>query len=97
MIELTSEQREAVAQQSEIPLRAVDPDTHTTYVLVPEESYVQLKALLDETEANQLLRNMYPHIMEIFGREGWDDPEMDVYNDLDPQVNRCMKAALALP
>jgi len=35
--------------------------------------------------------------MEIFGREGWDDPEMDVYNDLDPQVNRCMKAALALP
>jgi hypothetical protein len=36
MIELTLEQRQAVAQQGEMPPRAVDPDTHTTYVLIPE-------------------------------------------------------------
>src|SRR5262249_17367926 len=33
MIELTLEQRQAVAQQGEMPPRAVDPDTQTTYVL----------------------------------------------------------------
>ena len=59
MIELTLEQRQAVAQQGEMPPRAVDPDTQTTYVLIPEEIEARVKALLDE-EANQLLRDMYP-------------------------------------
>lgn len=85
MIELTLEQRQAVAQQGEIPPRAVDPDTHTTYVLIREEVYAQLQALLDEAENNQFLRDMYPHFMAVFGREGWDDPAMDIYNDLDPR------------
>jgi hypothetical protein len=55
------------------------------HVLIPEEIYARVKALLDEEEANQLLRDMYPHVMEVFGREGWDDPAMDIYNDLDPR------------
>jgi hypothetical protein len=29
--------------------------------------------------------DLYPQVMEVFGREGWDDPSMDVYNDLDPR------------
>lgn len=85
MIELTLEQRQAVAQQRETPPRAVDPDTHTTYVLIREEVYARLRALLDEEEGNQFLRDMHPHIMEVFGREGWDDPATDIYNDLDPR------------
>lgn len=84
MIELTIEQRQAVAQQGEIPLRAVDPDTHTTYVLIREEVYARVRALLSEDE-NQFPQNIYPHVMEIFGREGWNDPAMDIYNDLDPR------------
>ena len=84
MIELTLEQRQAVAQQGEMPPRAVDPDTHTTYVLIPEEIYTRVKTLLDEVGDNQFLRDMYPHVIEIFGREGWDDPAMDIYNALDP-------------
>jgi hypothetical protein len=83
MIELTLEQRQAVAQQGEAPPRAVDPDTHTTYVLIREEVYARLQALLGEVEDNQCLRDMYPHVMEVFEREGWDDPTMDIYNDLD--------------
>ena len=85
MIELTLEQRQAVAQQGETPPRAVDPDTHTTYVLIREEVYAQVKALLDEEEGNPFLRDMYPYVMEVFGRDGWDDPAMDIYNDLDPR------------
>ena len=85
MIELTLEQRQAVAQQGEKPHRAVDPDMHTTYVLIPEEIYARMKALLDEEEGNQFLRDMYPYVMEVYGREGWDNPAMDIYNDLDPR------------
>jgi len=85
MIELTLEQRQAVAQQGETPPRAVDPDTHTTYVLIREEAYARLQVPLDETGGNQCLHDMYPHVMEVFGREGWDDPTMDIYNGLDPR------------
>ncbi|NOT55106.1 MAG: hypothetical protein HOP18_10910 [Deltaproteobacteria bacterium] len=85
MIELTLEQRQAVAQQGEIPPRAVDPDTQTTYVLIPEKIYARVKMLLDEEESEQFLRTLTPHTMEVFGREGWDDPAMDIYNDLDPR------------
>ncbi|MGH9834665.1 MAG: hypothetical protein ACREBD_10050 [Blastocatellia bacterium] len=84
MIELTVEQRQAVAQQGEIPPRAVDPDTQTTYVLIREDVYARVKTLLGEGE-DQFLQDIYPHVMEVFGREGWNDPAMDVYNDLDPR------------
>lgn len=85
MIELTIEQRQAVARQDERPPRAVDPDTHTTYVLIQEKEYARVKAALDEEEGNRFLHAMYPQVMEVFGREGWDDPAMDIYNDLDPR------------
>lgn len=85
MIELTLAQRQAVAQQQETPPGAVDPDTDTTYVLIREEIYARLKALLGEEDSNQFLCDLYPHVMGVFGREGWDDPSMDIYNDLDPR------------
>jgi hypothetical protein len=85
MIELTLEQRQAVAQRGETPPRAIDPDTQTTYVLIREEVYAQVKALLEAEEGQQFLRDMYPYVMEVFGRDGWDDPAMDIYNDLDPR------------
>lgn len=44
----------------------------------------QAVALLDE-QGSQFTRDTYPHVMEVFGREGWDDPAMDLYNDLDPR------------
>lgn len=84
MIELTLEQRQALASQSGTPPRAIDPDTHTTYVLIPEAEFARLAALLQE-EPSEFMRGMYPHVMEVFGRAGWDDPAMDIYNDLDPR------------
>ena len=88
MIELTLEQRQAVSEQGEVPPRALDPDTHTTYVLLREEEYHRLKALLTGQEDDRFLRDLHPHVMEVFGREGWDDPAMDVYDDLDPRRTR---------
>ena len=85
MIELTREQREAVNRQGEIPVRALDPDPHTTYVLISEKVYARIKALLGDEQGDQFRRDMYPHVMEVFGQAGWDDPAMDIYNDLDPR------------
>lgn len=85
MIELTLQQRQTVAQSKETPPRAVDPDTDTTYVLIQEEVYIRLKKVLLDEEESSLLRDTYPYAMEVFGREGWDNPAMDIYNDLDPR------------
>ena len=85
MIELTFEQRQDVIKQGEIPPSAIDPDTAITYVLLREEVYTKIKALLIEEQNNQFLQDMYLPVMETFGKEGWDDPAMDIYNDLDPR------------
>jgi hypothetical protein len=87
MIELTLAQRQAVAREEETPPRVVDPITHARYVLVREEIYDRVRRLFDTDEDSQFVRELTPHVLELFGREGWDDPAMDVYNDLDPRKN----------
>lgn len=85
MIKLTPAQRQAVAQKLEVPPRAIDPDTQTTYVLIPEEMYDRVKALFEDGDADKFVRDVRPLTMKVFGREGWDDPSMDIYDDLDPR------------
>jgi len=85
MIELTLEQRQAVAQEKSSLPRVFDPESKTTYVLVREEMYERLKSLLAADEEADFPDDLYPMAMEVFGRDGWDDPAMDVYNELDPR------------
>lgn len=85
MIELTFEQRQAVLNPQESPPRAIDPDTQTTYVLISESRYQQMQDLIDGD--NEFVDGLYRHTMEVFGREGWDDPSMDIYDELDPRTN----------
>jgi hypothetical protein len=82
--ELTAEQRKALnASDGNGPLRLLDTTTNTTYVLVPAAVYDRFLAQLDPgpvTEQERL------HQLQEFGRRaGWDDPEMDIYDDLDPR------------
>jgi hypothetical protein len=63
--------------------RHIDPRTRETYALVPLSVYERFKAFFEEDpvtpeEQRYLLR-------EAGKRAGWDDPEMDIYNDLDPR------------
>jgi len=76
MIELTQEQRRG--------LEACEPivSTNTTYVLVRTDVYERIKSLLGDEEWTQ---DAYQAAMEVFARDGWDDPRMDVYNELDPR------------
>ena len=84
-IELPPEQRKAIAELGGLPLRAVDPTTQTSYVLIPEELFARVRTLFVDEESQQFANDAYPGAMAIFGRDGWDDPAMDVYNDLDPR------------
>ncbi len=44
----------------------IDPESRQEYVLIPVEHYQKLRTLLDG----------------ITRRSGWDDPELDIYEDL---------------
>jgi hypothetical protein len=85
MLELTEDQRQQVKRANGEPIRLFDPETNRTFVLVPEEVYEKVKTLFAEEGAEHFAGDIYPHVMEVFGREGWDDPAMDVYNELDPR------------
>lgn len=77
MIQLTPEQHLALERSAPEPLRAIDPATNAQYVLVRSDDYEQLMAAHSE---KHWVRDVYPAAMEVFARDGWDDPRMDVYN-----------------
>jgi hypothetical protein len=83
MIELTEIQRRELRNGKEV--RARNPDTGQEYVLVPAGIYDRLRSLLSKDGDDSFSNDLYPHVMEVFGREGWNDPSMDVYNELDPR------------
>ena len=85
MIELTAEQHQILSTNGAQPARAHDPVTNEEYVLLRAEVYERIKALIgDEDEWAQ---DIYATAMEVFARDGWNDPRMDVYDALDPRQN----------
>lgn len=83
MIELTPEQRREVREANGDVVRALDPDTRQEYVLVRAEFYERLRSLL--LNGDDFAEAIYPQVMEVFGRDGWNDPSMDIYDRLDPR------------
>lgn len=85
MIALSKEIQEAVQKSEGNLIRLIDPETNVEYVVLPAETFKQMRngvyyddSPLTEEEQNALL-------VEFGHRAGWDDPEMDIYNDLAPQ------------
>jgi hypothetical protein len=85
-IQLTEEQW-AKIQGDEPPVRVSDPARSATFVLVRADVYERCKSLFEEdpgTEQERLFQ------LQQFGkRAGWDDPEMDIYDELDPRRKSC--------
>jgi hypothetical protein len=50
MAALTPEQRQEIEKAGEEPVRLSDPETHRKYVIVKEEAYERMRALLEEEE-----------------------------------------------
>ncbi len=82
-IRLTETQWAGMMQGNDVPLRVTDPADSTTFVLVRTDVYERFKSLFEEDPITAQERLFQ---LEQFGkRAGWDDPEMDIYNDLDPR------------
>jgi hypothetical protein len=78
-VPLTPEQQQALAAEPNRPLRLEDPRTQQTYVLLRLEDYEQIKGLFEDEDFD--IREAYPLMDEVAHREGWDDPDMDSYNE----------------
>jgi hypothetical protein len=76
-IELSSEQRQAIAAAG-TPLQVVDSSSGNTYVLVRSDVFQRAKSLLGEE-----LAESYPAQIASAMQAGWDEPEMDEYNEYD--------------
>lgn len=84
MITMPKELQEVVRTSHGQPIRLADPETHEEYIVLRADVYDQMQTrLYDDTpltgEEKQAL------LLKAGLRAGWDDPEMDVYNDLDPR------------
>jgi len=81
-IELTYEQWQIV-RRAETPLRVVVPDDTASYVLLSKVEYDRIQFVLNPELVTHAERAA---LLQQFGRRaGWDDPSMDVYDDLDPR------------
>lgn len=77
MITLPRDTQEAVRTSEDQPIRLTDPETNSEYVLLPADRFYEDSTLTqDEMRALMLQAGL---------RAGWDDTEMDAYNDLDPR------------
>lgn len=81
-VKLTAEQHEAICREDGKLVRAIDEAANTSYVLVPEEVFERVRTLFDDSSRSEAEQRF--HLREMGRRAGWDDPEMDVYNDLAP-------------
>jgi hypothetical protein len=80
--ELSPDLRQAVQHlHGTQPLRLIDPDTNTVYVLVRAEVFDQVQAVLHEDESE--LADTYAAQSEAALEAGWDAPEMDDYDNYD--------------
>lgn len=75
MIELTEQQRQEL--KADVP-RVIDPQTKKTYVLVSEDAYERMQALLAPERLPRAEQQALLHAAGL--RAGWDDPEMDIYD-----------------
>ena len=84
MIELTNEQHE-ILRFDPVPIRAMDPVTNTEYILLRREVYDKIRQIVEDDD---WAAGAYRAALEVFARDGWDDPEMDAYDALDPRTSR---------
>jgi hypothetical protein len=81
MIELTSEQRQALLQSGDGPVRVIDPSTNRAFVLLREEEYERLKD--EEYDASpwtdEELALLAAEQADFLGWEG-----MEAYQDDEP-------------
>lgn len=83
-VNLSPEQRNALANAGSSPvLELVDPETNEAYVLLRADVFERLRRVLSDDDFD--IRQAYPLMDAAARAAGWDDPEEDIYDDLDPR------------
>ena len=80
---LSEQQRQAVdaiGDRDAVPV--VDPRDNRTYYLVPADVYEQWHRVSGNDPS---ISGFYGLMDDVASREGWNDPEMSVYDALDPR------------
>lgn len=79
--QLTHEQHVLLEQHGDKPMPLVDPVDQKVYFLVAGDLFERFRALFNDDDFD--VRETYAAQSEVAGKAGWDDPEMDVYDDYD--------------
>ena len=86
MIKLTKELQQAVQEANGQPIRLVDPKTNLEYVVLPAEIFDRVQHVF--CDANPLtIEEQRALLVQVGLSVGWDDPQMDAYNELDPRLD----------
>ena len=81
-IQLTENQW-ADIEGGDAPVRVSGPGRSESFVLVRTEVYERFKSLFEKDPVTEQERQFQ---LQQFGkRAGWDDPAMDIYDELDPR------------
>ena len=59
----------------------IDPVDQKVYFLVAGDLYERFRALFNDEDFD--IRETYAAQSKVAGKAGWDDPEMDAYDDYD--------------
>jgi hypothetical protein len=76
---LPPELRQALDEHPDAPVRLVDERTNTEYVLLNAAVYERVRALFEEVPLT--VPEQVALLRAAGDRAGWDDPEMDVYDN----------------
>jgi hypothetical protein len=86
MTTLPAELQDLLEHSGDTPVRFVDPRTQRVYVLIADEQFDRLRSLID---FEPLTVEQQRRILHDAGqRAGWNDPEMDAYDNYDEQKQR---------
>ncbi len=83
MTRLSEQQRQALRKHPGNPVTVVDTLTRSTYILLPIQTYERVRALFEADEFHP--EELAPLVDEVAVKEGWADPAMDAYDELDPR------------
>lgn len=85
MITLSKEIQKAVQESEDNLIHLIDPETNAEYVVLPIETFELMRKGVYYDDGPLTEEEQTALLIEFGLRAGWDDPEMDVYNDLDPR------------
>ncbi len=80
---ISDELRDAVHAASGKPVHLTDPATQEEYVVITATLF---ETLMSDIPKKVLTKEEQVQLLVATGlRAGWDDPELDIYNDVEPQ------------